>query len=294
MTGLLRFIDRRLRPLPPTTILVVAGIGVLLVESVDYVTGYEVSLSLLYLGPIAVAAWYAGRWAGFTIAVVSCIGWYVADQAAGGLYSYAAIPIWNALVRLGFFLITAHLLTALRKSLLGQRHLARTDSLTGLFRRRVFEERFEHDLALARRHGSPLTVAYIDVDDFKAINDKHGHAAGDEVLIALGRVLRLSVREADTGARLGGDEFALLMPDTDDAGARHAISKLMGELDVALAATGWGATCSVGVVTLPGSAASLEQAIAAADEVMYRVKQSGKSAVAYRVLDEMELQALGR
>ena len=185
---LIWYFDQRLDRFAPPTILVLAGVGVLIVEGVDFVTGYEVSLSLLYLGPIAIAAWYAGRWPGFIVAALSCVGWFVADQAAGSEYSNAAIPVWNALVRLGFFVITAHLLTALRDSLRGHQRLARTDGLTGLYRRRVFEERFEHDLALARRHETPLTLAYLDLDDFKAVNDTYGHAGGDRVLMDLGRI----------------------------------------------------------------------------------------------------------
>lgn len=280
----LRTLDQGLNRLSPAMILVVAGCGVLIVEGIDYVTGYEVSLSLLYLGPIALASWYGGRWPGVAIATLSCLGWYLADLAAGSEYSNAAIPVWNAFVRLGFFLITARLLIALHDSLLAQRHLARFDSLTGLFRRRAFEERFAHDLALAQRRRSPLTLAYLDVDDFKRVNDEHGHAAGDAVLRSVGEVLRRFVREADTAARLGGDEFVLLLPDTDDRGAGSAISSLVAEIERTLREDGWNVTCSVGVVSFLDPDTSLEEATAAADELMYRVKRAGKGAVKHRVL----------
>lgn len=264
-------------------ILASSGCGILIVEGIDYLTGYEVSMSLFYLGPIALAAWYSGRRSGFAIALLSCLAWFLADQAAGGQYSTAVIPVWNALVRLGFFLVTAHLVTALRESLGAQQRLARTDDLTGLYRRGVFEERLRHDLALAGRRNGMITVAYLDVDDFKVVNDTYGHAEGDQVLRAIASVLQRTIRKADTAARLGGDEFALILPDTDVLGARLAISKLTRQVRQTMKAHQWNVTCSVGVVTLEDSAMAPEQAIATADELMYQVKRAGKGAVAFHV-----------
>ena len=269
-------------------ILAIAVSGVLLVGGVDFITGYEVSMSLFYLGPVALAAWYAGRGSGIAIAVLSCATWYIAELGAGRQYSYAAIPVWNALVRFGFFLITSLLLTALRNALLGQRQLARTDGLTELYGRRAFEDRLRHDLALAQRRKGTLTLAYVDLDDFKAINDTRGHAEGDRVLRTIGQVLKSSVRQADTAARIGGDEFALVLPDTDAAGAQQVIAKLEDELRKALGAKTWRVTCSIGVVTILDPAISLEDAVEAADKLMYEVKRTRKGAAAFRAVGQAE------
>lgn len=289
MTRALRAFDQVLDRLSPTAILASAGAGILIVEGVDYVTGNEVSMALFYLGPIALATWYAGRGAGVAFALISCVAWLIADQATGGHYSTAAIPVWNALVRLGFFLITAHLLAALRESLVAQHRLARIDDLTGLYRRGALEERLRHDVALARRNERMVTIAYIDVDDFKVVNDTYGHAEGDRVLKAIGSVLGRMTREADTVARMGGDEFALVLPDTDLLGARLAISKITREIRRALRQ--WNVTCSVGVLTFEGSAMSDEHAIDAADNLMYEVKRAGKGAVAFRVAAGSEAES---
>jgi diguanylate cyclase (GGDEF)-like protein len=262
-------------------ILTFAVCGILIIGAIDYVTGFELSMSLFYLGPVAAAAWYAGRW-GF-IAVLSCVAWYLADVAAGSHYSHGAIPIWNALVRLGFFLITGLLLTALRKTFLVQRSLARTDHLTGLYNRHVLLDRLEHDLALAQRSRSALTLAYIDMDDFKVINDTDGHTEGDRALRTIGEVLRSSVREVDTAARLGGDEFALVLPNTDGSEAKHVISHLTGKLHRAFGPDDRRITCSIGVVTFLDSVISPEQAVAAADDLMYRVKREAKGTVLFSV-----------
>lgn len=280
----LRTLDQYLDQLTRAEILALAVCGVLIIGGLDYLTGYEVAMSLFYLGPVAVAAWYGRRWTGIAIAVLSCISWYIADLAAGNQYSHPAIPFWNALVRFGIFLIIGLLLVVLRKNLRIQQHLARTDALTGLYGRRAFEDRLKHDLALGQRRKSALTIAYLDLDDFKTVNDTRGHVGGDRLLRLIGRVLQGSVRGTDTPARVGGDEFALLMPDTDNRGAQQMISKLTREIHEALAASDCRATCSIGVVTFLDSATSPERALAAADELMYQVKHKGKGAVAFSVV----------
>ncbi len=280
----LRLLDECLGRLGRAEILVLAVFGVLVVGGVDYATGHELSMSLFYLGPVAVAGWYAGRSPGIVIAVLSCASWYIADRAAGHQYSHPAIPIWNALIRFGFFVVTGLLLTALRKSLLGQQHLARTDALTGLVGRRPFEDRLAHDLALAQRRSAALTLAYIDLDDFKAVNDSRRHAEGDRVLRMVGEVLMSEVRGSDTGARLGGDEFALIFPDTDPDGARNVIARVRSGLQAALGASDPPITSSIGVVTSLDPTSSPQGLLAAADALMYEVKRGGKGDVSFRVL----------
>jgi len=278
-------LDERLSRLSRAQVMLVAVGGVLLVGGVDYLTGYEISLSVFYLGPVALAAWYAGRRTVVAIAALACVIWYIVDRAAGSQYSHPGIPVWNAFVRFGFLFTTAALLTRLRDSLRREQRLARIDALTGLFSRRAFEERLEHDLALAQRQHGTLTLAYLDVDDFRAVNEEHGHAGGDRVLRDIGGVLKDTIRRADTAARMGGDEFALLFPGADTRGAQQIVSKVTQELRHTLAANGWAVTCSIGVVTFVKPAISVEQAVAAADQVMYRVKRRGKSTIEFSVLE---------
>jgi len=285
---LLRALDARLDRLSRPAAVALAIGGVVVVAGVDLLTGYEVSLSLFYLAPVGMAAWYAGRRAGIAVAVLSCFSWYFADLAGGHLYAHPAIAVWNALVRLGYFLVAALLLAALRASLRAQQHLARTDALTGLYGRRAFEDRIAQQFASARRRRSPLSLAYIDLDDFRKVNETRGHPEGDRVLRSIGAVLQRSLRETDTAARIGGDEFALILPDTDDGGAREVVAKLARSLAESVAPDSGGISFSVGVVTVLDPAMTPERAIAAADELMYSVKHQGKAAVAYRVLGNDE------
>jgi len=246
----------------------IALAGIVLVGLMDYATGYEISFSLFYLGPVALAAWYAGRRNAIAIAILAAGVWLSADTAAGHPYTHPLITLWELLVRLGVFLMLGLSLVALRAALNRERDLARTDVLTGLSTRRAFEEQLEHDLKLVhRRHGS-LTLAFLDLDDFKQVNDNYGHAEGDRVLRITGRVLRDSTREADTVARLGGDEFVLILPDTDPHGAAEAISKIRRDLRLSLAAG----------------------APKAADDLMYAAKHRGKGTALFRVVKKQRAE----
>jgi K+-sensing histidine kinase KdpD len=125
MIELLSAISHQVDRLTHAGILALAACGVMIVGGIDYFTGYEISMSLFYLGPVALAAWYAGRWPGFAIAVLSCVVWYCADLRSGNQYIHPAIPVWNALVRFGFFFITGSLMTSLRENLRTQQHLGK-------------------------------------------------------------------------------------------------------------------------------------------------------------------------
>jgi diguanylate cyclase (GGDEF)-like protein len=277
-------VDRFIAPLAPAGAFAAAVAALLLVGLADYATGYEISFSLFYLVPISIATWYAGRWAGMAMAALSCVAWFGADMVASHPYSHMAIPVWNALVRFGFFAITSLLLGAYKDALGHQRALARSDALTGLAGRRAFEETLAHDLALARRRGTPVSIAFLDLDDFKAVNDTRGHAEGDRVLGAVGEVLKRCLREADTASRFGGDEFAMVLPDTDARGAAKITANVQREILRAFGKGGWPVGCSMGVVTMtvPGTAA--HAAIDAADKAMYEAKRAGKGTIVCRVL----------
>jgi len=282
----LQIINRNLESLSRTGILAIAVSALLIVGGADYLTGYELSLSVFYLAPVAIAGWYAGRSSAIGMAFSSCLSWYIADLGAAHPYSSAAVAVWNAFVRLGFFLITAFLITALRTTLRMQQDLALRDALTGLYGRHEFNDRLKHDLALAQRRKTALSLAYVDVDDFKAVNDTYGHDGGDRVLRAIADTLKKSLRMIDTPARLGGDEFALILPDTDSERARQTFARFEREFRAIPEVSDWSITCSIGVVTYLNPAASPEQAVATADQLMYQVKRSGKGAVAYSVFGE--------
>jgi diguanylate cyclase (GGDEF)-like protein/PAS domain S-box-containing protein len=160
-----------------------------------------------------------------------------------------------------------------------EKELARTDMLTGLSNRRAFYEALQMERARAARYGRPITLAYVDLDNFKRVNDTLGHAVGDELLVCVADLLRQTLRLSDTVGRLGGDEFALLLPETSPGSAESLLEKLRKILMDAMQVRSWPVTFSIGAATFLNNPPPLEQMIRAADELMYAVKKSGKNSV---------------
>lgn len=263
-----------------TGTLLVAVLGL-----IDYATGYELSFSLFYLLPVCLVAWYSGRDLALVISMLAAVAWLSADVASGHTYTHPALHVWNMLIRLGFFVVVTVLLAALRAAHESEHRLARTDALTGLLNTRHFLEVAELELSRARRYGHPFSLAYVDLDNFKFVNDRFGHAEGDRVLAAVGRQLAESLRRTDIVARLGGDEFTILLPQADAEATRVAITKLHETLGAEMARHDWPVTFSIGVVSFAAPPASVAEVIAAADRLMYGVKAAGKAAVTYATRD---------
>jgi diguanylate cyclase (GGDEF)-like protein len=251
----------------------------------DYLTDYRISLSIFYLGPVAVVTWYFGKQPGFAVAVLSSVISLGANFSGEYPDSDLAILIWNGLVRLAFYVICIVLLDALRFHLLHEETLAKTDSLTGAMNRRALLDALRYHVGLAARDGQPLTLAYIDLDDFKRINDSYGHVEGDRALRLVGQVLNEASRRTDLVGRLGGDEFALLLPHTDQAGAERVITKTRQLLEAAFQSERTALTCSIGAVTFVSVPRDVDDAVRVADALMYEVKSRGKNAVAFLVYD---------
>jgi diguanylate cyclase (GGDEF)-like protein len=159
---------------------------------------------------------------------------------------------------------------------------ASTDSLTGLANRRMFDEELALEWRRADRVGDSLALVLLDLDDFKRVNDAHGHQAGDAVLRAVGEILGSGVRQVDLAGRYGGEEFALILPETDLAGAQRLAERLRVALENAATEIPSGdtltTTASFGVA-VKGELESAEDLVAAADEALYAAKRAGKNRV---------------
>ena len=161
--------------------------------------------------------------------------------------------------------------------------LSVTDDLTKLYNSRYLNQVLRREAKRASRSGRPLSLLFIDLDGFKAVNDTHGHLFGSRALVEAAAVIRGSARETDVVSRFGGDEFALVLPDTGAEGA-YAVGARIRERVAAhpfLADDGLNIrlSCSVGVATLPDVAASAEELMHAADKAMYVVKETGKNGI---------------
>ena len=252
-----------------------------LIGLVDWVTGFEISFGFFYLLPVAFAAWYIGTPAGIAVSLLSASVWFAAYDLAGGSHTSPVILYWNAATRFGFFFVVAALLGKLRRLLTFERSLSRLDFLTGVLNSRAFGELATAEILRAKRYPHPFTVAYIDLDNFKTVNDGMGHSTGDTLLCTVADVMRRALRATDVVARLGGDEFAVLMPETDGDAARVGIEKLQTMLLSEMQRHGWPVTFSIGALTCRTPPATADQLITLADNLMYDVKHGSKNAVAY-------------
>ena len=255
-----------------------ALIGV--IGTLDILTEYSMAFSIFYVMPISFAGWLMGRRIGILASLISTFVWLLTDLS-GHIYTNPIVPLWNTLVRLTFFCLVALLLSALKSSMERERAVARTDYLTGAGNLRFFLELLQKEIDRSLRYQHPFTLVYIDVDNFKTVNDQFGHIIGDEVLRTLVRNITTHVRKTDTVARLGGDEFALLLPETTQESARVAISKLQDGLLKEMQQNKWPITFSVGVLTCSAPPVKAGELVRIADELMYSVKYGGKNAITY-------------
>ncbi len=258
---------------------------VLLLGIADYLTGVEFNLSLFYLVPIALVAWYAGRELGLITSGISAITWFLADLFAGSVYSHTWLYLWESIIRLGFFVVVTYLLVSLKNALKTNQELARTDFITGAVSIRYFYEIAQKELGRSSRYNHPFTFAYIDLDNFKDINDRFGHTTGDKLLRTVTAVVHKRIRSIDTFARLGGDEFALLMPETGEVEAQAVVSRVRRSLLEEMKRNDWPVTFSIGVVTFIKIPKTVDDMVKMADDVMYPIKTDGKNGVSYTIFE---------
>jgi len=251
------------------------------VAALDHVTGYELSFSIFYLLPIVLVTWRLQRRAAVTFCFMAAGVWLLVDFTSSHAYSNDLIPFWNTAVRLSFFLVTASLLLELKKRLAIEQEMATTDGLTGLLNARAFKEATGRLFDLARRNRHAVVLGYVDVDNFKGVNDQLGHSEGDRVLRKVAHTLMHSVRATDVVGRLGGDEFAVFLPETERMGAENLFGRMHEELTRVAADGGWSIGFSVGVAVFKAVPASIDDAVKRADALMYRVRKAGKNNVVY-------------
>ncbi|MCK6620751.1 MAG: GGDEF domain-containing protein [Calditrichaceae bacterium] len=258
--------------------LILSGTLILVVVAViDYKTGFEFGFSVFYLLPILVFTWIGGKFAGISLTVIGILLWAEVDILAGhasvnprGIYLSAAAEFL-------LFLVSMALLLKLKSSYERERQLSRIDPLTGLANRRFFLELTKIEQDWCRRHQKPLTIAYLDVDNFKTVNDTRGHQAGDALLKEIARTITENVRSLDIAARLGGDEFVVMFPELEAERVRMVLDRFLNHLRTRMRAGSWPVTFSIGAVTYYDLDHSLEEMITQSDQLMYEAKKAGKN-----------------
>jgi diguanylate cyclase (GGDEF)-like protein len=261
----------------------ITGLAIIgLLGILDYLSGNEITLSLFYLIPIVLGTWAGNHQTGLFMSFMSALTLLGAEIAAGQTYSHPIFYFLNTLVRALFYVVVVYLVIELQKSRKEEQLAARTDFITGAVNARYFNELLQMEISRIRRYPHPITLVYVDVDNFKLVNDLFGHRIGDEVLRRIASELKSQLRMTDTVARLGGDEFVMLLPSTRQPEARLVVSKVYANLLAKMQQRNWPVTFSMGVVTCEFSPYSAEQLVNMADELMYEVKNSTKNDVRFR------------
>jgi len=250
----------------------------LLVYWFNAVTPPEARLGILYIIPVLLVTWTEGLAWGILFALVTT----VYREATAWVQMPPDTPlVWRGVTALAYLAVLGVAMAGLQTLRRSQAALARLvtqDPLTNVMNARAFADRLGQELDRNRRYPRPLALMYMDLDNFKVINDTHGHQTGDAVLRLVADAMRSSVRLADVVGRLGGDEFAVLMPETDSALADAAAKRLIVGLRNVFKGTP-NVTASIGVVSCTATDASTDDLLRRADQAMYDAKKSGKDRV---------------
>ena len=265
---------------------------VLIISVVDYIIVIDISLSILYLLPISLTIWYSTRWFSFLLVLVSTVGWFIAEFAAKTNLNWLLL-FWNTAVRLIVFLTIAYLISSLKIAYEKEKKLARTDGLTGIINQRFFLELLRLEYKRSIRYDHCLTLAYLDLDNFKEINDRFGHYVGDKLLRLIAQTIQKQIRETDTIARLGGDEFALLLPETHYEAGEAILRRIQQSLKTTIEVDSPTVSFSIGAVTFLSLPDSVDLMLKKADSLMYQVKKSGKNRIEHHIFDKSYLSIQG-
>lgn len=237
-----------------------------------------IGLAPLYIPIVCAACWALGR-SGYLVALVAAFLVVVPHFAEPSRLPIAVLGVRMA-VRAATYLFVAAIVLSFRQSFEREHHLAVRDRMTGALNKEMFRERAIHRLDSADVARQSLLLAILDLDDFKGVNNRHGHVAGDAVLRAFARGAREIIRREDDFGRIGGDEFAFLIPvHSAEEGVRFARA-LHERLSLVLAGTLHPVTCSMGALVIAPDAPRDEPSLMhAVDQLMYAVKRAGKNAV---------------
>jgi diguanylate cyclase (GGDEF)-like protein len=234
-------------------------------------------LGVLYIIPVLLATWTEGWLWGIVFGIASIA---LREAVAWGQMPNETM-VWRLVNGLAYVAVVGVAMAGLQRLRRSQAQLAQLvtqDVLTNVLNTRAFADRLGQELERNRRYPRPLSLIYMDLDNFKDINDTHGHQTGDGVLRLVADAMRSSVRTADVVGRLGGDEFAVLMPETDAPLADAAAKRLVASLRTVFKGTP-SVTASIGVVSCIATDASTDDLLRRADQAMYDAKKAGKDRV---------------
>ena len=261
---------------------------IVLLGLIRALTNAELAFASLALLPVVGMSWLGGRRSGYAMTLLATVMWIVADLASGHQFDPAWIPWLNAVIRLVTYGLVVLFVAQVRSQFDREREHATRDALTGLHNRRAFVAAGSSEVERARRYKRHLAIIFLDLDNFKNLNDTKGHHVGDAALQATAGGLVSATRANDFVARLGGDEFAVLLPEIGFDSAVSVGQKIFAEVNHALdefAPT----RASIGVAWFEEVERAFPAMRQAADELMYEVKAGGKNNILSRRFPEKSI-----
>jgi len=267
----------------PKTITKLSFVLILILGVMQFLFSETVTIAPLYIFPILFSSWYGSKTTGILSAFLSTLVFVVIETTYNRV-----LPTFNELLLLSAPYLTAYLLLAIliinfRDVHRIEVYAADTDNLTGLHSARSFYVELTNELLRSKRYDHVFSLAYLDVDNFKSINDSLGHREGDKLLKEVANCLVSSLRGTDVIARLGGDEYACLLPETNQEKAKLAFLKTVDLLNKRMAKNRWDVSFSIGVMAFENIPEDIKEAIDLADKLMYSVKNDNKDNIAYLV-----------
>ena len=255
--------------------LIGSAVTIAVIFALDIFSGADIRLHVLYIFPLAIVARHCAKLRVTIVAIFVTTIFQVVTFAKG------VIGVRSFVTDIGVAFAASLLIVILARSA-RNKHLviiaqAATDPLTNLANRRAFLADVESEITRQKRYGGTFSLAMLDLDGFKALNDSKGHRAGDEALMLAANVLRDCTRESDSVGRIGGDEFAVLIPSTQDVDCSFMFQKLCDTIAQRMAAAGFAITASIGCKTFMAPPESTTHALQQADEIMYEAKNRGKN-----------------
>jgi diguanylate cyclase (GGDEF)-like protein len=264
---------------PKPRLVAASGIFIVLLGLLDTVIGSNLTIFPLYLVPVFLGTWFIGKWAGVTMSVLSALSWSLADFG----FEHSIILYWNVFSEAALFLVITYLLSLLKGYREREQGMARTDVLTGAVNKKSFKELADTEITRMNRFHRPFTTAYMDVDNFKAINDALGHEAGDALLRLIVKTIQDNTRATDIVARMGEDEFMFLFPETGYEMSQTTVDKIKRRLNAMAQENKYSVTFSFGMVTYQEPPPSVDSMLKLADDVLSKGKAKGKDTIHHEV-----------
>ncbi|EKO39543.1 MAG: diguanylate cyclase (GGDEF) domain-containing protein [Solidesulfovibrio magneticus str. Maddingley MBC34] len=253
-----------------------------LVARLHYITGFAYEFNSFYALPLLASAWWLDNVTCVCTTLFCLADWAYTDIKLGGGQSEPLPLLCNTATRAMTIICVTVILKRLHHALQQEWENSRKDQLTGLCNRRLYYELGATVLEIARRQSLPVTLAFMDLDRFKEVNDTLGHAIGDDLLRTVAAVMQDHFRSEDVLARLGGDEFAAIMPGLTAVDARLRLESLRESIRAAMSKHSWPVTLSIGAASFAEVTGGIEVMLRAADAAMYEAKAAGRDCLVLR------------